>query len=59
MVATVENLGDKSSGNRVLLLLNRAGESVSRTVTPKKARKQSKNEFENGTLIEAEVSSRH
>lgn len=54
MVATVENLGDKASGQRLLLLLGNAGDSLQATPrSSKKSRKESKKEI--GTIVDAEV----
>lgn len=50
----MQNLGDKANGQRVLLLLRKAGDSTH--VTPrstKKSRKESKKAI--GTVVDAEV----
>lgn len=54
VVATVENLGDKASGQRIFLLLSKSDDSqqvVNRSA--KKSRKESKKEI--GTVVDAEV----
>ena len=54
VVATVENLGDKATGQRIFLLLSKSDDS--QQVTPrsaKKSRKESKKEI--GTVVDAEV----
>lgn len=54
LIATVQHLGDKATGMRVLLLPSSSCESRVIPQTVKKARKESK--YEIGSVVEAEVS---
>ncbi|KAG0628431.1 hypothetical protein M758_1G025900 [Ceratodon purpureus] len=54
VVATAENLGDKASGQRLLLLLSKPDDAPQTTPrSAKKSRKESKKEI--GTVVDAEV----